>query len=190
MSIGHLVLRAGPEGQVPTLDAAIETLEEIGLIGAPYRKEENRFLAGDRFLQLITFLGCSPYLQLEPPPGGGNNFCHVHLLGPSERPGFIYGSNTRPPRCPDCGQPFTEWRTTVEHYRKCEDTSPICTGCGRRQNPMVWNWRRYAGFSRSFIDIPEVFPGEAVPVPALITALQGDGATWDYFYVQDPTRLI
>ncbi len=190
MSIGHLVLRAVPGGQVPTLHAVIQTLGEIGLIGAPYRTEENRFLAGDRFLQLITFLGCSPYLQLEPPPGGGDNFCHVHLSEPSEQPGFLYGSNTRPPRCPNCGQPFTEWKIIVERWWSRDETSPVCTGCGHAQNPMDWNWRRKAGFSRLFIGIPEVFPGEAVPVPDLLTTLQGDEAEWDYFYVQDPTRLM
>lgn len=77
----------------------------------------------------------------------------------------------------------------VERWWKHRDTSPVCTGCGHPQNPMDWNWRRKAGFSRLFIGIQEVFPGEAVPVPDLITALQGDGAAWDYFYVQDPTRL-
>jgi len=27
-------------------------------------------------------------------------------------------------------------------------------------------------------------------VPDLLTTLQGDEAEWDYFYVQDPTRLM
>ena len=190
MSIGHLVLRAGPEGQVTTLHTAIQTLGDIGLIGAPYRKDENRFLAGDRFLQLITFMGCSPYLELEPPPGGGDNFCHVQFLGPLEQTGFIYGSNTRPPRCPNCGRPCTEWKSNIEHWWKHRDTPPACAGCGHPQNPMFWNWRRKAGSSRLFVSIPEVFPGEAVPVPDLITTLQGDGGDWDYFYVQNPSRLI
>ena len=39
-------------------------LQEMGLTGEAFSfANEQRFLAGDKLLQLITFLGCSPYVE-------------------------------------------------------------------------------------------------------------------------------
>ena len=47
------------------------------------------------------------------------------------------------------------------------------------------NWRKSAGFARQFIEIFNVYPNEAVPADALLSALQqASGVTWKYFYVR------
>ena len=45
----------------------IGALESAGLIGAPWvRAGRTEYRAGDAFLKLVTFLGCSPQVALDP----------------------------------------------------------------------------------------------------------------------------
>ena len=155
-------------------------LQAIGLIGAPVALEDNLFYpTGDNFLQLISFLGCSPYIQLAPPANGGVDFCHITLFGPLGSPQLLHGKNTRPPRCPSCKAPIANWREGLEteslSCARCNLTSPLST----------MEWRNNAGLGRFFIVIQNIFPGEAVPVDALMNQLRGiSGGEWGYFYIQ------
>ena len=48
---------------------------------------------------------------------------------------------------------------------------------------MDLDWRRQAGCGRLLLEVTDVFPGEAVPVSALLRGLEGLGAgPWRYFY--------
>jgi len=47
-------------------------------------------------------------------------------------------------------------------------------------------WTKHAGFARLFIEIGNVFPGEAVPVDELLSCLRELGiGEWVYFYQLD-----
>jgi hypothetical protein len=47
-------------------------------------------------------------------------------------------------------------------------------------------WRQDAGIARFFIQIEDIFPGEAVPVPTLLQELiQAADCPWRHFYLQD-----
>ncbi|MCP3868590.1 MAG: hypothetical protein GY703_10930 [Gammaproteobacteria bacterium] len=167
-------------------DKFLEQLQSIGLIGKPYEVKENRYLTGDRFLQLITFLGCSPYLQLNPPEDGSDGFCHVFIPKPLDNPKLIFGSNTNPPRCAHCKLPQNNWRTTIVDAPYGKNTKARCLRCNNPYEPTQLSWRRDAGYVRFFIRIFEVFPGEAVPSTEFMTALQKTGVSWHFFYVQNP----
>lgn len=44
-------------------------------------------------------------------------------------------------------------------------------------------WRHTAGFGRLFVEIPGIYPHEAVPADRLLDALAAaTGVRWDYFY--------
>jgi DNA-directed RNA polymerase subunit RPC12/RpoP len=179
------MFRAPPDS-TPVVTETERRLQELGLIGPPYAGEQPGFLVGEHFLRLVTFMGCSPYLQLEPPVDGSDRFCHIRLLGPYPYPRLLRGSNTRPPRCPGCRKRIEGWQEKVTLLEANAGGSTIeCPHCSRHSTPLELEWQRNAGVSRFFIQITEVFPGEAVPVPALLEQLKGDGGEWDYFYLTD-----
>jgi hypothetical protein len=185
MTNGKLVLQAPPDYLPVIADELVARLVDLGLIGAAYGHTPGTYLAGPRFLQLITFLGCSPHLQLQPPRDGSEDFCHIRVRGPFESARLLSADNTRPPRCPACGKGLTQWRELEPDWSQgISESEILCHSCGQRASPADLNWRRKAGFGLYFIEISGVFPEEAVPLPALMDCLRGNGADWRYFYLQ------
>ena len=184
MHSGTLLLMPPATAIPPTGQALGQQLRKLGLIGEQWR--DNRYLTGDRFLQLITFMGCAPRLQLEPPADGSEHFCHVRLSGPFPTPRLRYAGNSRPPRCPACRRRIAALRDQMPGWRELLPDAPLeCPQCAARYPATALDWGDQAGVSRLFIEITEVFPGEAVPVPSLMQKLAGDGAAWRYCYLYD-----
>jgi hypothetical protein len=189
MSVGKLLLRPeSVEPPPPSRGRLIAAMQGLGLIGSPVDKHRRprRFLAGQRFLQLISFLGCSPNVRLQPPTDRSEDFCYIEVLGPWEQARFMHGRNTRPPGCPVCGHRNADWQASMQ--REGAEASRVewtCGACGARTPPSQWNWRQQAGFGRLFIQINSIFPSEAVPTPELLESLERLSATpWRYFYIQ------
>ncbi len=162
-------------------------LQESGFVGRSLDNEKpDAFLVGDHFLQLITFMGCSPHIELEP-RGDGGSFCHVQVIGPLPELQLIRGDNTQPPRCGQCRGRLPHWQEELASW--CvhpERADVLCPRCGHRQRPVDLGWRRNAGFGRLFVAVEDVFPGEAVPVPSFLQGLQrASGVAWEYFYIRD-----
>jgi hypothetical protein len=190
MSVGKLLLHPRAVEMAPPPQAKlIAAMQSLGLFGDTLERDGGRpsFLAGRRFLQLITFLGCSPHINLEPPDDGKGEFCHLELLGPWQHPRFIQGRNTRPPGCPVCKRKKPEWRSLMEQQRiEGRMTSWTCDACGTQTPPSRWNWRQQAGFGRLLIQVSSIFPSEAVPTEELMSSLAAlSGSPWQYFYIQD-----
>ena len=81
----------------------IRQCQEYGLISAPDNNlSENDYRVGDRFLQYITFMGCSPYLKIEPEDEHDRNYCYVHVEYSPEVIRFVSGKHTTMPVCPAC----------------------------------------------------------------------------------------
>ncbi|MCU7852303.1 MAG: hypothetical protein KZQ80_08825 [Candidatus Thiodiazotropha sp. (ex Monitilora ramsayi)] len=185
---GRLVLTPkDPCFQPNDLAAIIEKLQSIGLINGNIPGEASRYLLGDRFMQLVTFMGCSPSIQLEP-NGADDAYCYLAIAGPYQSPHLLYGKNTTPPRCKSCRKRITDWRTVIKTWH---DSMPnwlaTCPHCGHRQNPISYDWRQSAGSGRLFLLIENIFPQEAIPAPALLNQLckaTGD-QPWHYFYQQE-----
>ncbi len=186
MKNGRLILHPARPGAIPgSVSGLIKELQDIGLLASPLAPApDNRFLAGGRFLQLITFLGCSPRIPLEPPADGSRDFCHVSLSGPSDDTRFVAGNMTAPPRCPGCGSKIPGWREMIETWRRDrEGFQWLCPSCGAGSEAARLNWRQGAGFGRFFVEIHNVFPGEAVPGDELLRTLEAStGTPWVYFY--------
>jgi hypothetical protein len=180
MSTGRLILApADPRAAPPSKASLLNSLDALELIGSPLDSAQDRYLAGGRFLELISFMGCSPHVELEPPPDGTDGFCHIALMGPLDRPRLLYGPYTSPPRCPACRGRLEDWRETLTSA----DTMLDCARCGERFPATRLVWRRTGGFARIAVEIRNIFPSEAVPVPELMTRLARDtGQDWGYFY--------
>ena len=183
MSSGSLFLHPVDAETACPRDRLAETLAGAGMLGAPYDGRENAFLVGERFLQLVTFMGCSPHIELDPPGGNSDDFCHV-LIHTYAVPRLMVGSNTRAPRCPVCGKPGA---VAAAALARRDPALPVpCDHCGTRNPVASLKWRRDAGFGRLFVEVRSVFPGEAVPVEGLFRTLaETTGGPWNYFYLTD-----
>jgi hypothetical protein len=185
---GRLVLTPEDAHALPTDLHAIEArLQAIGFIGEGIPGKGAGFRLGESFMQLVTFMGCSPYIRLEP---GSNNepFCHLVIDGPYEQPRLRQGKHTTPPRCTACRKRISGWQAIMQTWsRQGADWLTACPHCGQRQDPARFDWRQSAGCGRLFLCVENIFPQEAVPTPALLNQLysaSGD-LPWRYFYLQD-----
>jgi DNA-directed RNA polymerase subunit RPC12/RpoP len=161
-------------------------LREIGFIDQALNNAPG-YLLGEHFMQLVTFMGCSPSIKLEP-PSPGESFCHLRLDGPYPRPKLMYGKNTQPPRCQSCRKRLNDWRASFATWEESTHGSQTsCPHCGHNQDPMTYDFRQSAGCARLFLLVENIFPQEAIPSPALLTTLKRvtNGADWHHFYQQD-----
>ena len=186
MNNGRLILHPAPPTAIPASNAElIKELRDIGFVSSAWEATpDKRYLAGARFLQLVTFLGCSPYVPLQPPADGSLNFCHVSLSGPWNSVRFIAGSTSASPRCPDCRRKNPAWKQMIEAWQKDRASYRwTCPACGATSEVASLNWRQGAGFGRFFLEIQNIFPGEAVPGDELLRTLAASTDTpWIYFY--------
>jgi hypothetical protein len=139
-------------------------------------------------MQLVSFMGCSPFIQMEP-NREGEPFCHLWIDGPHPRPVFMRGRNTGSPRCEACRKRIPEWQPLIEPWSADPaNYLAVCPHCGHRQNPASYDWRQSAGSGRLFFCIENIFPNEAIPSPELLKTLGSNGPQrepWRFFYIQD-----
>lgn len=153
-------------------------LQQNGLIDSAIEGMQNGYSAGENFLQLITFMGCSPHIRFEPENELDRGYCYITLTE-CDTPRILLSQHARPPRCHACKKPVGKtWQATVAQGRRI-----TCPHCHQQQRPDQLGWRNDAGMGRLFIEIHNIFPGEAQPVPGLLQQLSGIDATpWRYFY--------
>jgi len=161
-----------------------DKLLELGFIGKPLIGSELQFLVGDEFLQLITFLGCSPQIQLEPDETGEQNHCYVALSDISEVPKFRTLARDVAVRCPDCRKKIDHMNKYIEVWQKTAELSEItCEFCESKTPIHLLDWRHSAAFARCFIDIAHIYPQEAIPGDELLVTLKKvSGQRWNYFF--------
>lgn len=188
MHTGRLVLTPEDTFYVPAdVAALLARLRGIDFIGAHILPEnEADYLLGERFMQLVTFMGCSPYIQLKPTEDS-KPFCHLKIDGPYTDPVFLGGKNSNAPSCKACRKRIPQWEALINAWSKQPQRyQATCPHCGNLQNPATYNWRQAAGTGRFFLLVENIFPQEAQPSTALLKALQGDDdKAWCYFYIQD-----
>jgi hypothetical protein len=178
MSIGKLILHSDSAEPIsPGRGSLISSLKEMGLLGEPLDSKKERYLAGERFLQLISFVGCSTNVCLTSKTSNNKGVCYLAVKGPFSQPQLIWDKNSRPPRCPACKQPITDWKQYIGN------ATIKCTQCENEARPDEISWGRNAGYGRIFIEINNIFPGEARPVPDLLEGLRRLTETeWSYFF--------
>ena len=180
MSIGKLILYSGStEPSLPETNTLIDYLREIGLTGKPLDTNKKTFLTGENFLQLISFVGCSTSVCLTPKTSQDSGFCHLIIKGPFKKPQLVQDKNSRPPRCLVCKKSTPSWQENIDNQTiKC----PQCENLTRLEDI---SWGRRAGYGRIFIEIHNIFPGEAQPVHDLLARLGRLTETdWSYFFTE------
>lgn len=163
-----------PDWAPADISSLADVLRDIGLTGA--ERETNFFSSGPQYLGLVTYLGCSPQIDL----GEDANATTIRLRGIFAAPQFLHGGNLKPPRCPNC-------RNTLEKpdFAAVVENELRCAHCGHSSLSYRLDWRRSAAFARVFVEISNVFESEAVPAEKLTACLkQASGEDWDYCYVR------
>lgn len=182
VTVGRLLLApADPQADPPARASLLDALRDMGLAGAELDAGGDIYAAGERFLDLVSFMGCSPHVDFEPPAPGSEAFCHLALLGPWPEPRLFLGVNTVAPHCPQCGARIAHWRARLKRARD-RITCPRC-----HQSTPAWGlrWRRFGGAARTAVEVRNVFPKEALPAPELLAGLaRVTGGDWGYFYIQ------
>lgn len=147
---------------------------------------ETRYRPGEEFLSLLTFLGCSPVIAMGEPGKTGDEFCHIAIEGPLQRPRFVTGVNIKVPRCPSCGHRFDDWQATIHRWEAQSGNAEItCPECNTSLDITRLRWRKCAGFGRFFIKVWGIFESEAVPNPNLLQVLERHGGcAWQHFYIR------
>ncbi len=181
--VRKLVLHARSPQHLPgSRDVLSAALVELGLIGDPLANGDMAFHSGDRFLDLVTFLGCSPDVRLEPgndQQSASGEFCHVRFPPWTDTPRLRVGAMSKPPRCPACRKDVQDWQQQLD----AGADQWACGNCGETVTLETLNWRQSAGYSRWFVEIWHVYPHEAVPSEALIARLEAlCGGSCDFFY--------
>jgi hypothetical protein len=174
-----LIFPSDPQWIPENSDDLADLLHETGLSGPALQDAAlQRYRAGERFLDHVSFLGCSPRIELEP-TADGKSFCHIRLAVHRDGPRLIRGATRRPPRCPHCGSSQNEW--SVDGQR-----APWrCASCSSELTAETLDWGRAGGAARCFVIVGNVFPSEAVPGSELLSILAAaTGVRWDYFYAE------
>jgi hypothetical protein len=189
-----ILLPKDPHAAIADTQALAASLQAAGFIGKAILHNNNTFYpTGDNFLQLITFLGCSPTIELDTPDDPAaldsarrdGTFCHIELAS-YETVQFRADPHTRPPRCPHCGQPDTAWEIHFTHQAvNPENTRWSCPGCGHDGKLTDLVFRKTAGFGKVFVEISGIHPAEAVPTERLLNTLQKfSDSPWHYIYMR------
>lgn len=165
-------------------DVLVDALRTTGLVGDSLEAtQDRRYLTGENYLELINYLGCSPNISFEPGVNDAatenKGFCHINILQFDMPRLILCQSQPRKPQCPSCKRPVSSWPAG-----SAPDTPTItCDNCHTETATERYNWRKSAGFARSFIEISDIFPREAVPQPVLLDKLESaTGISWQYFY--------
>ena len=170
-------------------------LQAIKLIRNPVELDGEVFYpTGEQFLQQISFLGCSPMIELEPPTdpatlsanSANGKFCHVFLHCSSTLT-LRADNQCPPPRCPDCRQPPSNWKAVITAWQQDPaQTEWHCDQCSYNGQLTDLSFRKAAGFGHTFIEIRGIYPSEAVPTDALLTNLQRlSGGPWKTIYIKE-----
>lgn len=178
MNKGSLLLHPLKTGLMPDLETLQATLHSIGFTDDAIN--ERSWMVGEQFLQLLTFMGCSPHIRLEPDSEDDHDFCHISLRL-ADTPQLLYSEHSRPCRCNNCAKPVVKsWEAF--------DSNAGSWSCGHCNTPHQrleeLRWRNDSGVAVCFIEIHSIYPGEAQPVDSLMKQLEKvTNSDWRYFYL-------
>ncbi|MCK5726876.1 MAG: hypothetical protein KAH22_08650 [Thiotrichaceae bacterium] len=141
-----------------------------------------RFELGDKFLSYITFLGCSPDIELSPHPSKPYSYI---TLSSTNNIQFHSGKNIKIPHCKHCKKSLDGSITLLKNN---PIKQPInCLHCHHEVDILRLNWRKSGFFAHCAIYIGNIYEAEAVPTESLLAKLlEISGFEWKYSYLRQP----
>jgi hypothetical protein len=130
--------------------------------------------AGERLMEWVNFLGCSPNLY------AGSLDCRIRIHYYKEK-NALGGQSIDSIRYPKCKHRIDNTLKLLQLYP--QHSSWTCPECGNQGFIEDINWRKSAGFSHYFIEVSNIFPKEAVPSPGMLQSLKTcTQQDWNWFY--------
>ncbi len=170
----------------------IKTLYDLGIINKTIiETNPHYFFAGDNYLQHISFLGCSPYLNFEPQKkltsSDLNNTIadlnYIHFYCSTETVCFKNTDFGVKAVCPKCRTKISEWRNLISNWEKNSELKANCPECQQTLNITDIDWKKTAGFFNTAILFYGIQAELAVPTDNFLAQLNGMTKTeWHYFY--------
>ena len=182
----QLVFHAkNPEYIPESVPHIIKALRDVGFIGEKWQNPEpvagERYIIGESFLSLVTFMGCAPAIELEPleDEPESTEFCHIEIQDIKSNVEFVRGSEHIISRCPHCRQRHADWKVIPENLWY------TCDKCKVDSHLSEYDWKNTAGAGHFFISLHGIYPQEALPTSSLLQTLEKISETeWTYFYIQ------
>ncbi len=167
-------------------DQLIIHLTDLKIIDSVLINQPLAWSIGNDFMRHIIFMGCAPYLKIEAESVTDTDFCHIRFKS-STQPILLLGENSRPPKCPQCqtSNPILfKILQSSQEPRIIKEPNYTCESCHTSAPLTHYTWQKNAGISDFFIEIPHIFPKEAIPSDFLLHSLQKKtNLKWDYFYL-------
>ncbi len=179
----QLVLTPGNIQYSPdNIPGLLDDLKKAGLISAAIGELSSyHFKTGEKFSDLISFLGCSPSIPESNKPDGLSITFKFYNSGAR----FMGGKNVSSPRCLKCKHQFSDWRKLLQQWQDNNNKLITCPDCNHETLIPGLNWRYRAAFASCAIIIDEISEGVALPADALLNILKNfSGCSWHYFYRQ------
>ncbi len=159
---------ANHKGQY-TEDSLLLFLQKINFL----MDQNHHFVPSKSFMNLITFLGCSPNL---------NNEIETKItIKLAQDRQAIGGDSIAKLTCPNCKQKITDPASLIKKFSTNPNWLSLC--CQQNIALETINWRKSAGFSHTFIQVSNIFPKEAIPNEEFMHLLADfSQSSWKYFY--------
>lgn len=163
------------------VQGVINALADIGLLGNPDQQKDT-YRVGNEFLNLVTFMGCSPSVNLS--PAEGEKYCYLQINPVSESVRCLGYTDFVKPQCPACKQKISNWKHSAIWFDG--SATKTCEHCGTAKPVQSFRWQKEAGFGRFSFHISYIHPHEVVPADRIFQALeQATGFSWTYFYANN-----
>lgn len=180
LPVGRLLLTPQPLVEVSQA-VRIEACQKLGLIAGPLPDADDRWFAGEDFLEHVMFMGCSPHIEFEP-QGDNLRFCHVRIPDSTTKPTISRDPRSPAPRCAACNQGLEDWFSGLTNDAACA-LPPTCPHCDHMLSIEKIRWRKRSALSLSRIEIWNIFEREAVPSEGLLRRLlDSSGVHWTISY--------
>lgn len=144
--------------------------------------DEKCYSTGNSFVSLLTFMGCSPNIELEPQED--KPFCYIEI-DTTESPTFIFGKNTKKAVCIHCKQALKSQSPNRKVLFEIQGDQIQCLNCNEVMDSRKINWRKSAFIASCWICIGNIYELEAIPNDQLLIALEKEtGVKWKSAYVR------
>ncbi|MBN4080253.1 hypothetical protein JYT31_01175 [Beggiatoa alba] len=191
-----------------SLSTLVKGLNDIAFIGnailnadATQGSYVREYCVGDAFLHSITFMGCSPAIEFEPPTAIKHedpvDFCFIRILATLQSKVLYHTGQLETlkamPRCKKCRKVIQDWNLKTQSLNVTDNWQITCPSCATSLSKNDLDWRKASGTGNLFIEVLNVYLQEALPTDVFLQQLESVSASkWQYFYTDTDikTKLL
>lgn len=188
-----LVLAPVNQGNLITDQSCIvDLLSRLQLIGNPLLQNNIQYYqVGNEYLNLISFLGCSPTFEFSIPSdikqsgldSTNNKYYYIKIIIESNKTRFMHSDFSVKARCPNCRKHLPNWKKLIVDWTASNTSQFQCVFCQIMSNVEKIEWGKSAGFVSTSIELYGIQAELAVPSDKLLDSLGDSSKTkWKYFF--------